>query len=93
MGNLGQCHNLVGHSKPLTLYPARVEFKSKIVDAIRVRLVEGRQNGAANGAAASSVQQQLLQPQQSVAQPSQQSQKPPINGRTLPPLVDDEIPF
>lgn len=71
--------------KPITLYPARVEFQGKIVDAIRVKL----ESGTPIQAAKRTIQAPIAHnPRAAPAAP----QQPTPNGNHGS-SVDDEIPF
>jgi len=69
--------------KPIILYPARVEFSGRIVDAIRVKLESG------TAAPAPKVKQQIQAP---IAHRNGHT-APPAVTQAAPMPVDDEIPF
>lgn len=75
------------HGKVITLYPARVEFQGKIVDAIRVHL-----DPMASMAAQSQAPIQEAAP---VAPRMATPRTKPVNGsgHAAAPMVEDEIPF
>jgi hypothetical protein len=69
-------------AKPITLYPARVEFQGRIVDAVRVKLEpQNAQRAAVNAPAANGSHPRPAQPPPQAAQPV-----PTVT-------VDDDIPF
>jgi hypothetical protein len=74
------------HAQKITLYPTRVEFQGKIVDAIRVHL-----DPMANAA------MQAQAPEPAPAPAPRQMATPrnqPVNGKPpSAPVMDDEIPF
>ena len=67
---------------PITLYPARVEFQGKIVDAVRVKLMD---------VAAKTQPPQQPRPAQNGASPAPTPQ--PAKTQSFEKIVDDEIPF
>ena len=69
--------------KPIVLYPARVEFSGRIVDAIRVKLESG------TAAPAPKVKQHIQAP---IAHRNGHT-APPAVTQAAPMPVDDEIPF
>ena len=70
------------HGKTVKLYPARVEFQGKIVDAIRVQLADMK----------SASQEPLAQAQAPAMRPAT-PRSTPVNNATKPSISDDEIPF
>ena len=69
--------------KPIVLYPARVEFSGRIVDAIRVKLEAG------TAAPAPKPRQHIQAP---IAHNGRANPPAPAAG-PAPSMVDDEIPF
>ena len=70
------------HGKTVKLYPARVEFQGKIVDAIRVQLVDPK-----------AVSQEPLAQAQAPAMRPATPRTTPVNNAAKPSIADDEIPF
>lgn len=71
--------------KVITLYPARVEFQGRIVDAIRVQLTPGQ--------AAAPQPRKITPPVDHHTRQAAQAPLPPSNGNGGHPVTDDEIPF
>jgi len=68
--------------RPITLYPARVEFQGRIVDAVRVKLEpQDAQRAAVNAPTANGAHPRPAQPPPQAAQPVPTAS------------VDDDIPF
>ena len=66
--------------KMITIYSARVEFQGKLVDGIRVKLVDQQ-----------ATQQEPVGNQQNMRPATPRST--PVNNATKPSISDDEIPF
>ncbi len=82
------------HGKVITLYPARVEFQGKIVDAIRVHLDPMASMAAQAQVPDHIAAQQVATQQPTAARPATPRTRPVNgNGHAAAPVMDDEIPF